>query len=221
MRRLTSTAIVLAALLLATVAAAPGVSAQDTARHPFIGTWLADRLPEVETNPPEVTVVGPGGTFISADPEGASYGSWVPTGERSADVTFLVPFTDPEAGFVGYATVRASVEVAEDGQSFAGTYTFEPPAAFAEAMGIPAGQLGPGNVTAQRIAVEPMGEPIGPLPDFAEAPAVESAEPVQSTAPVESTVPIQSTTPVQSPAPVESPSAPEASPMAPQESPAA
>ena len=84
----------------------------------------------------------------------------------------------------------------EDGQSFTGTYTIEPPAGVAEAMGIPAGQLGPGNVTAQRIAVEPMGEPVAPLPEE-EAPAVES------------------------PAPVESPPAPEASPMAPEESPAA
>ena len=61
---------------------------------------------------------------------------------------------------LGFFTIRASIEVAEDGQSFAGTYTFEPPAAFAEAMGAPAGQLGPGEVTGQRVAVEPMGEPV-------------------------------------------------------------
>ncbi len=66
-------------------------------------------------------------------------------------------------GFVGYVTVRASIEVAEDGQSFAGTYTIELPAGMAEAMGAPVGQLGPGEVTGQRIAVEPMGEPVGPL----------------------------------------------------------
>jgi hypothetical protein len=59
---------------------------------------------------------------------------------------------------------RTSIEVAEDGQSFAGTYTVEPPAAMAEAMGAPVGQLGPGAVTGQRIAVEPMGEPVGPIP---------------------------------------------------------
>ena len=66
-------------------------------------------------------------------------------------------------GFVGYGTIRTSIEVAEDGQSFAGTYTIEFPAAMAEAMGAPVGQLGPGEVTGQRIAVEPMGEPVGPL----------------------------------------------------------
>ena len=34
----------------------------------------------------------------------------------------------------------------------------------AEALGAPVGQLGPGDVTGQRIAVEPMGEPVGLLP---------------------------------------------------------
>jgi hypothetical protein len=73
---------------------------------------------------------------------------------------------DPECGcFVGYATVRSSIEVGQDGQSFAGIYTFEPLAGMAEAMGLPVGQLGPGEVTGQRIAVEPMGEPVGPLPE--------------------------------------------------------
>ena len=62
----------------------------------------------------------------------------------------------------------------------------------AEAMGAPAGQLGPGDVTGQRIAVEPMGEPVGPLPKRNPQPA----------------------------APEGSPSASEASPMAPEESPA-
>ena len=93
------------------------------------------------------------------------YGSWGATGDRTAAATFLVPLSDPEAGFVGFFTIRTSIEVAEDGQSFAGTYTAEPPAAMAEAMGAPVGQLGPGEVTGQRIAVEPMGEPVGPLPE--------------------------------------------------------
>ena len=40
MRRLTSTTFVLMTLLLAAVAAAPGVSAQDTAEHPAVGAWI-------------------------------------------------------------------------------------------------------------------------------------------------------------------------------------
>jgi hypothetical protein len=181
------------ALLFGSVAAAPGVSAQDTAEHPAVGAWIIESTPEDTTDPLELALIAPGGLIINAFPDGNGYGSWAATGDRTADATFLIPFNDPEAGFLGFATIRTSIEVAEDGQSFAGTYTFEPPAGMAEAMGLPAGQLGPGEVTGQRVAVEPMGEPVGPLPE-------EPAEP---------------------PAPDEAPAAPEASPMAPEESPAA
>jgi hypothetical protein len=194
MRRLTASVIVLVALLLVTVAAA-GVAAQDPSEHPAIGAWIVDATPEDATDPPGLLTLAPGGILIDADPEWTAYGSWAATGDLTADATFLFPFADPECGcLVGYGTIRASLDVAEDGQSFTGTYTIEPPAGVAEAMGLPVGQFGPGEVTAQRIAVEAMGEPVGPIPD--EPPAVES------------------------PAPVESPPAPEVSPMAPHESPA-
>lgn len=61
----------------------------------------------------------------------------------------------------------------------AGTYTLETPAT-AGAMGVPVGQLGPGELAGQRITVEPMGEPVGSLP--AEAGPGESASPEASPA---------------------------------------
>ena len=70
MRRLTSTTIVLMALLLATVAAAPGVSAQDTAEHPAVGAWIIDATPEDTTDPPELLTVAPGGIITNAGPDG-------------------------------------------------------------------------------------------------------------------------------------------------------
>jgi len=166
MRRLASTTIVLMALLLATLASAPGVSAQATDAHPAVGVWLTDGSPDDTTDPLDLLTVAPGGIVTIALPDGTGYGPWAATGERSLDATFLAPQMDPECGcLLGYATFRTSIEVAEDGQSFAGTYTFEPPAAMAEAMGLPVGQqVGPGTVTGQRIAVEPMGEPV-PFPE--------------------------------------------------------
>ena len=165
MRRLASTTIVLMALLLATLAAAPGVSAQATDEHPAVGVWLTDGSPEDTTDPLDLLTVAPGGSATIALPDGTAYGPWAATGERSVDATFLIPQSDPEAGLVGYATIRTSIEVAEDGQSFAGTYTIEFPAGMAEAMGLPVGQqVGPGTVTGQRIAVEPMGESV-PFPE--------------------------------------------------------
>ncbi len=163
MRRLASTAIVMATLLLATLAIAPGVSAQATDEHPAVGAWILDATPADATDPLELLTVAPGGIVVSASPQGTGYGSWAATGQSSADATFLIPLYDPEGGFGGYLTARTSIEVAEDGQSFAGTYTVELPAGMAEALGAPLGQLGPGDVTGQRIAVEPMGEPVGPL----------------------------------------------------------
>ena len=171
MRRLTTSTIVLVAMLLATVAAAPGVSAQATAEHPAVGAWIIDGTPEDATDPLELVLIGPGGIIINAGPEGTGYGSWAATGDGTADAIFLFPLSDPEVGFVGYGTARTSIEVAEDGQTFAGTYTVEPPAGMAAAMGLPVGQLGPGEVTGQRIAVEPMGEPVGPIPAEPPAPA--------------------------------------------------
>ena len=49
----------------------------------------------------------------------------------------------------------------------------------AQALGAPVGQLGPGEVTGQRIAVEPMGEPVGPLLEEggSEPPVPPTAEP--------------------------------------------
>ena len=121
--------------------------------------------------PLELTTIAPGGIITVAAPDGTGYGSWAATGERSADATFLSPQQDPECGcLLGYGTIRTSIEVAEDGQSFTGTYTIEFPGAMAETMGLAAGQqVGPGTVTGQRITVDPMGEPV-PFPEEAASP---------------------------------------------------
>jgi 2-iminobutanoate/2-iminopropanoate deaminase len=183
MRRLSSTTIVLMALLLATLATAPGVSAQADDEHPAVGVWLTDGSPDDSTNPLDLTTIAPGGIATIALPDGTGYGPWAATGERSLDATFLAPQNDPECGcLVGYATIRTSIEVAEDGQSFAGAYTIEFPAAMAEAMGLTEGQqVGPGTVTGQRIAVEPMGEAV-PFPEVP-APAGSAAPDVGAAAP--------------------------------------
>jgi hypothetical protein len=162
-RRLVPITIVLVALLLAAVAGAQGVAAQATEEHPAVGAWIIETTPGDE--PPELVTIAPGGIIVNAGPEGAGYGTWAASGDRTADAIFMFPFIDAEGGFLGYATVRTSIEVAEDGQSFAGTYTLEVPAEVAEAFGAPVGELGPGEVTGRRIAVEPMGEPVGPIPE--------------------------------------------------------
>ena len=116
---------------------------------------------------PSITVFSNDGTLIDIDdPPGA--GVWAPTGESTADVLIR---TDG-------GVVRAAVEVAEDGQSFSGSFTVEFPPAVAEAVGMPAGEIGPAEVSGTRVNVEPMGDPVAPMPDFSEqAPPEESAAP--------------------------------------------
>jgi hypothetical protein len=173
MRRFITLALLLSGLLLVTAIVAPGSLAQDestsTAGHPMVGTWLIEPS---TGEPPELFFAGADGIAASTSAEGTGFGSWTATGERTAEATIRFPMVDPQAGFLGMATMRASVEVSEDGQSFAGTYTAELPAAMAEAMGLPVGELGPGDVSGVRVVVEPMGEPVAPMPEMAEeAPA--------------------------------------------------
>lgn len=161
---------ILAACLLILVALAPGAAAQDQPMvdHPAVGAWMIE---PVAMEPPELFTAAADGIVVNAGPDGTGYGAWASTGDHTADVTFLSPMVDPEAGFLGFVTIRASVEVADDGQRFSGTWTAEFPADVAEAMGMPAGELGPSDVSGVRIVVDPMGEAVAPMPEMDEAPA--------------------------------------------------
>jgi hypothetical protein len=173
MHRVIPTLAISVALVLGTVAAA---TAQDDPmpidEHPIVGSWTID----VGDGDPslEFAVFTPGGIMFDASVDELAVGSWSPSGDRSIDFTFLARAPQP---MTGAFTVRGSVEVAEDDLSFAGTYSFESSADLAETTGMPAGELGPGEVTGQRISVEPMGEPVGPMPDFAAPPPDAGASP--------------------------------------------
>jgi hypothetical protein len=78
---------------------------------------------------------------------------------RAADATLLLPWGD-EDGFVGFNTVRADVVVSADGATLTATYTMDIP----NRDGGSSGQLGPVAATGRRLTLEPMGEPVGPLP---------------------------------------------------------
>ncbi len=164
----------LVALLIALFTLTPSVQAQDDemgtmGAHPAVGAWSID--PEVENpdNPPEYTVLGPDGAVINFNPVGGpAIGSWSARDERTADLTMLSPVVDEEGGYLGLMTIRASVEVADDGQTFSGSYTLEFPAGL-EDMFPPAGEYGPAEVVGERISVELMGEPVGPWPPMAPA----------------------------------------------------
>lgn len=71
---------------------------------------------------------------------------------------------DPGNGVATFDIISGTVEVSEDGRTFIATYTVEFSEEADDDRTVPFGQLGPVTVTAERITVEPMGEPVAPLP---------------------------------------------------------
>jgi hypothetical protein len=169
MRRLTILVTVCSLILVGLVgrAAFTGSSAaQDSTPmamtgHPVVGTWLLldDDDPESE---PSLVVFTSDGVYQQTDYDGTTgFGVWEATGPTSAAMTFLIQFPDDEGNFGGSATIRASIEVDPDGQRFTAAYTLEN-----TGEGFPAGEYGPGAVTATRMQVEPMGTPVGTFEDL-------------------------------------------------------
>ncbi len=167
MRRIAAFVVVVAVLLLATVAVGVGsrALAQEATpaamgEHPLVGTWLLDINADDPTNAPEVTIFTADGAYISVDAEGfPNHGVWEPSGERTITLTIVTPEIEDDGTFAGTFTIRATGEVDETGDAFTAQFIGE----YVAPDGTGSGEYGPGTATATRIAVEPMGTPAGPL----------------------------------------------------------
>ena len=158
---------VVAVMLLGVLAfgrPARGTIAQDdaaaTAAHPAVGSWLLSD-PAFPDDPPTLVVFHGDGTFLQEDPEDLGVGTWEATGERSLALTFVLLVGDG-AGGTFTVTIRAAGEVDASGDAFSATYTI----GLTMPDGTSTGEYGPGSVTATRMAVEPMGTPVGPIEAF-------------------------------------------------------
>jgi len=100
-------------------------------------------------------------------------GTWEPAGDTSANLTFTVVGHGP-----GSIVIRASIDVAPDGQSFTGTFTNE--FVFDPAGGGTSGEIGPGSIEDTRFAAEAPGTPVASFEEFFAAP---SATPEATPAP--------------------------------------
>jgi hypothetical protein len=147
--------------LLAVVALALGAGPLPLTAQPgtppttarFVGTWLGHDVEDRSAPPFQLSLLADG-VCLQVDPSAGDHaGVWRPTGPRTFQLT-IQQATDP-----GLATNRGAGEVAADGQSFTVAYTIE----FAPVGGTSTGQYGPGHITGTRLAVEPMGTPVGPL----------------------------------------------------------
>jgi len=134
-------------------------SSTATEGHPIIGTWIVTDTSDT-SSPPSVTSFTSDGIVVDVETDGVGLGAWEATGPTSANVTFVESIPADEGG--GTVMLRVAVEVAPDGQSFTGDYTVE----LGGSEGAPTGEYGPGSVTATRVAVEPMGTPVGSLNDL-------------------------------------------------------
>jgi hypothetical protein len=130
------------------------------AGHPLVGAWVLDNDVDDPVNPPELIVFAADGSYIGAAVDGTNtIGAWEATGTHSAAVTlvFFVPGEDGASGAT--VTVRGTVDVAADGQSFTAPYTLE----VTDPEGARSGEFGPSTATGTRITVEPMGTPVAPI----------------------------------------------------------
>jgi hypothetical protein len=111
--------------------------------------------PEGEPNPVAFTADG---IVVNVETDGVvGLGVWEPIGPTDVTLTIVEPVTGEGPDNTGTVTIRATGEVAADGQAFTADYTIE----VSGVVGLPMGEYGPGTVTGTRVVVEPMGTPVG------------------------------------------------------------
>ena len=133
----------------------------DAADHPAKGAWMVTSDPgDAEYLPRLATLSADGSAFFVSGYQTTGIGTWEPTGETTATLTFTVVGDGP-----GHITIRASVEIAPDGQAFTGTFTTEI-VLVDPAGGGTSGEIGPGTLEGTRLAAEAPGTPTMSFEEF-------------------------------------------------------
>jgi hypothetical protein len=156
------------------------VTAQEseTASHPAVGSWLVETDPaDADYYPRMITLSADGSALFISGHQTTAVGAWTPASDTTADLTFT-QVTDGPA----YIKIRAGIEIAPDGQSLTGTFTFE--AVFDPAGGGTSGEIGPGTITGTRMVAEAPGTPTSSFEEFFAVPgATPEATPEATPAP--------------------------------------
>lgn len=145
-----------AAVLLAgttALAASPVPARLDAGAASLVGAWLLTFTDDPNAVPATSTMQADGTlTLVTAD--GVFSGVWQPNADGTATATMAV------ADENGIRTVRSIITPAPDFATFTASYTLEPHCLCGDTLG----ELGPGEVSATRIALEAPGMPVAPIP---------------------------------------------------------
>lgn len=140
-------------------AVAQDATADAMATHPIVGTWLLNVDIFDENVPPLLVIYHADGTYTDAGAgRGSGIGVWEPIDENTVAANVLFHTQDEEGNF-GLTRIRTETTVDESGDAYTSEYTRE----LIAADGTSTGELGPGSAMAERITVEPRGEPVGPM----------------------------------------------------------
>jgi len=128
--------------------------------HPAQGSWLVESIPgDAEYSPRMMILSRDGSALFVSGQTTTAVGGWEPRGDATAIATFTVVTNGP-----AYIVIRASLDIAPDGQSFTGNFTNE--IVFDPAGGGTSGEIGPGTLTGARLTVEAPGTPVQSFEDF-------------------------------------------------------
>jgi hypothetical protein len=134
-------------------------AAGSMAGHPLVGSWIVSD----PGGTPALIAFTSDGIVIDTEIDGITgIGSWQPTGDSTAAVTFVLPVNEP--GFAGIIVIRALGEVAVDGATFTAPYTVTGVGADGSVV-----FTDQGEVSAVRVPVEPVeagGTPIAGFPTW-------------------------------------------------------
>src|SRR5215216_1230590 len=96
----------------------------NTAEHPIVGAWIWDNDPDNPGTDLSHAIFHDDGTYTEVNSDGSiNIGAWEPTGERTADLTALQQFTDPETDETIRVTLLLAAEVDETGNSITAPFT--------------------------------------------------------------------------------------------------
>ena len=155
--------------LLAVGRPGPGAVAQDgtpaAGDQGIVGSWVLTA--QVDGDEPfavvNFTSIMPGGVLVVTAPDAPlGHGAWEHTGDGAYALTIVFPDFDDEGDLEGQTTVRTTVTLGRDGDTFAGPFVNE----FTDLAGTVLFSSG-GTAEGQRIVVEPLGTPAAGAPEAA------------------------------------------------------